>query len=177
MRGKRWISSINKISPSCNEIKIPTMSRGCSSAGAEVILQFTPISDARIRAIVVLPNPGGPYKSKWSKDSWRTFAAWIAMSSTPLRSFWPIYSLILLGRRLSSWIFSSVVAISACNISESTDANWIGIADCLGVRFFFSLGGCWASAAGCLEEIIAISDGRWAISLIISINSRLTWNC
>ena len=36
------------------------MSRGRSKAGAAVMRQFTPISAAKIKAMVVFPNPGGP---------------------------------------------------------------------------------------------------------------------
>ena len=46
-----------------------------SIAGPEVIRKFTPISLAIILASVVLPSPGGPYKSTWSRASLRFKAA------------------------------------------------------------------------------------------------------
>ena len=52
MRFKRWISSINKISPSSNATNKPLISRGRSRAGAAVILHFTPISADKINAIL-----------------------------------------------------------------------------------------------------------------------------
>ena len=66
------------------------MSLGRSKAGAAVILQFTPISLAKIRDMVVLPNPGGPYSSRWSKDSCLPWAAAIAILRIFFNSFCPI---------------------------------------------------------------------------------------
>ena len=43
--------------------------------GPEVVVMFAPIAFATIWASDVLPNPGGPQKSKCSSESSRCFAA------------------------------------------------------------------------------------------------------
>ena len=57
---KRWISSINKTSPSPKLVSKPAKSPGLSKTGPLVTLKPTPISLAIICAKVVFPSPGGP---------------------------------------------------------------------------------------------------------------------
>ena len=59
-RFKRWISSINKTSPSLRLVKIAAKSPERSIAGPLVSFIATSISFAIICASVVFPSPGGP---------------------------------------------------------------------------------------------------------------------
>ena len=52
---------------------------GALDGRPEVIRIETPISAATIIASVVLPRPGGPWKSRWSSGSPRPWAAVMAM--------------------------------------------------------------------------------------------------
>jgi hypothetical protein len=76
---KRWISSMNRMSPSRWFVRMPTRSAGFSRIGPDVALKFTPISRASREPKVVLPSPGGPWKRMWSRGSRRCLAAWMAM--------------------------------------------------------------------------------------------------
>jgi hypothetical protein len=50
-----------------------------SRAGPEVVEMLTPISSAMMLARVVLPSPGGPARSTWSRGSPRDRAAAMKM--------------------------------------------------------------------------------------------------
>src|SRR5579871_1776269 len=62
----------------------------------------TPSSAAMMPARVVLPNPGGPYKSTWSIASPRLRAASIVMASCSFTLDWPAKSASRRGRRVAS---------------------------------------------------------------------------
>ena len=62
-RGKRWISSMNRTSPSSSEDRMAARSPACWIAGPEVIRSGEESSAAMIIASVVLPRPGGPDSS------------------------------------------------------------------------------------------------------------------
>ena len=72
---RRWISSMNRMSPRRRLVSVDTRSPGFSSAGPELVWMFTPSSRAISSASVVLPSPGGPKKSVWSSGSRRWSAA------------------------------------------------------------------------------------------------------
>src|ERR1019366_1092719 len=117
MGRSRWISSMNRMSPARRFVSVPTRSPGFSSAGPLVVRMFTPSSRAISSASVVLPSPGGPWKSVWSSGSRRPSAAWIAMSSESFTFACPMNSASALGRSESSTTDSSLrtsgVVISA----------------------------------------------------------------
>ena len=75
LRLKRWISSMNSTSFSLRLVKMAARSPERSIAGPLVSLMETPSSAAMMCASVVLPSPGGPYKSTWSSASPRLLAA------------------------------------------------------------------------------------------------------
>ncbi len=50
-------------------VRIAARSPARSMAGPEVTFSLTPISYDMMAASVVLPNPGGPYSSTWSRGS------------------------------------------------------------------------------------------------------------
>ena len=79
-----------------------TRSPGFSSTGPEVIFTPTPISEESSIASVVLPSPGGPWKSRWSSASPRLRAAAIAIESVSRTFAWPMKSASRRGRRDSS---------------------------------------------------------------------------
>ena len=108
-RFNRWISSTNSTSPSCRLLRIAAISPGFSMAGPAVIFRFVPISFATIPASVVLPSPGGPYNSTWSKESPRSLAASIYTLRLLFTFSCPIYSRRYCGLRLVSIPASSFV--------------------------------------------------------------------
>ena len=114
---RRWISSMKRMSPARRFVSVPTRSPGFSSAGPLVVRMFTPSSRAISSASVVLPSPGGPWKSVWSSGSRRPSAAWMAMSSESFTFGWPMNSASAFGRSESSTTDSSLrtsgVVISA----------------------------------------------------------------
>src|SRR5882724_2995216 len=83
-------------------------SPGRSSTGPEVCLRLTPISLAMMWASVVLPSPGGPNNSTWSRASPRFLAASMKIWSWPRIFSWPMYSSSCLGRRALSSASSCV---------------------------------------------------------------------
>ena len=60
---------MNKTSPGSSVDNIAAKSPLFSIEGLFVVLILTPSSLAIIKASVVLPKPGGPYKSTWSSTS------------------------------------------------------------------------------------------------------------
>src|SRR5688572_31750964 len=88
-------------------VRIAARSPARSSTGPEVCLRFTPISRAMMCASVVLPRPGGPKSSAWSRASLRWRAAVMKMPSCSRILSWPTYSESCLGRSArsspSSW--------------------------------------------------------------------------
>ena len=98
---------MNSTSPSFRFVSIDARSPGFSIAGPDVMLMPTPISFAIIRASVVLPSPGGPYSSTWSRLSPLSFAALIKTDIFSLTLSCPIYSFRRFGRRLNSISVSS----------------------------------------------------------------------
>ena len=73
-----------------------------SMAGPEVTRMFTFISFAMMVESVVLPRPGGPYSSTWSRFSPRIRAASMYTRRFSLALSWPMYSSSVLGRRENS---------------------------------------------------------------------------
>ena len=69
MGDRRCISSMNNTSFASKEVSKPARSPGLSNTGPEVTLNPTPSSLAMILDRVVFPNPGGPCKRVWSRDS------------------------------------------------------------------------------------------------------------
>ena len=86
------ISSINNTSPGSRVDRIAAKSPLFSILGPLAVFILLPSSLAIINARVVFPNPGGPYKSTWSKLSPLNLAALINTSIFSLTSLCPIYS-------------------------------------------------------------------------------------
>ena len=76
-------------SPACRLVSSEARSPARSMAGPEVMRIETPISAATIIPSVVLPRPGGPWKSRWSSGSLRPCAAAIAMRRLSFTVSWP----------------------------------------------------------------------------------------
>ena len=93
---------MNNTSPSLKFVSSAARSPGFSIAGPEVTRICTCISLAIMPASVVLPSPGGPYKSTWSSCSPRAFAASIYTFKFSFAFSCPIYSFKVFGRRESS---------------------------------------------------------------------------
>ena len=104
-------------------------SPGFSIAGPEVILKETPSSFAIIPASVVLPSPGGPYKSTWSSDSPLIFAASIKTLRFSFAVSCQIYSEMVFGRKgLSPSILSSGISdVSSILFSKSNSSENSGL--------------------------------------------------
>ena len=98
----RWISSIKSKSPASRLLSIAAKSPAFSSTGPDVDLSEAPISLAMMLARVVLPSPGGPKISVWSRASRRFFAASIKIDICSFTACWPMYSAKLAGRRARS---------------------------------------------------------------------------
>ena len=98
-RFSRCISSTNRISFSLRFVSSAARSPGFSIAGPEVMRIFTPISWAMMPASVVLPSPGGPCSSTWSRDSVRRRAASMKIDRFCLAFSCPMYSVSVWGRR------------------------------------------------------------------------------
>jgi len=79
---------------------------------------FTAISLAMMPERVVFPRPGGPWRSTWSKGSWRSLAASMKMDKFSLAFVCPMYSCKLLGRKLPS-------APSSCRRAVVTRGVWL----------------------------------------------------
>jgi hypothetical protein len=77
---KRWISSTNNTSRGSRLVNSAARSPGRSRTGPEVWRMLTLSSLAMMLASVVLPSPGGPKISTWSKASPRLRAARMKMS-------------------------------------------------------------------------------------------------
>src|SRR5438093_473918 len=99
---RRWISSMNRMSPALSDVSRPTRSPGRSSTGPEVVRTFTPSSRAMSSASVVLPSPGGPKNRAWSRGSLRCFVASMAIWSDSLTLAWPTNSSRREGRSAAS---------------------------------------------------------------------------
>src|ERR1044072_1865265 len=83
------------------------MSPAFSIAGPAVERNSAPISFAMMFASVVLPKPGGPVSSTWSKASRRLRAAFMYTRRFSLTWRWPMYSSIRVGRSFRSSCRSS----------------------------------------------------------------------
>ena len=103
---RRWISSMKSTSFFSSEVRMPARSPGLSSTGPEVILKPTPSSLAMIFESVVLPSPGGPCNSVWSRGSPRYLAASTNTSRFSTTFFCPLKSWKLRGRSAFSKSFS-----------------------------------------------------------------------
>lgn len=64
-------------------------STGRVIAGPDVVCSVPPISLATTAASVVLPRPGGPEKSTWSKGSLREDAASMSTRRFSFTRLWP----------------------------------------------------------------------------------------
>ena len=84
-------------------------SPGLSITGPEVLLILTSSSLAMMWAREVLPRPGLPWKSTWSRASERALAASMKTRRFFLSSSWPTYSSRVVGLRLISAGISSIV--------------------------------------------------------------------
>src|SRR5262245_30214993 len=89
---------MNKTSFGSRLVSSAARSPGRSSTGPEVWRRFTPISRATMCASVVLPSPGGPNSSTWSRASLRFLAASTKIESCPRIFSCPTYSASDLGR-------------------------------------------------------------------------------
>ena len=119
-RFSRWISSTKRMSFSFKLVSRAARSPAFSMAGPEVTRTFTPISLAMMPDRVVLPRPGGPWSSTWSRGSWRILAAWMNTSRLPLAFSWPIYSRRVLGRREYSFSSSRVREV----VTRGSSMSW-----------------------------------------------------
>src|ERR1043165_8149448 len=98
---------MKSVSPSCWFVMMATTSPGRSSAGPEVARSGEDISLAMMFASVVLPRPGGPKRSTWSRTSLRLRAAAMEISRFAFTLSWPMYSRSFFGRSESSACRSS----------------------------------------------------------------------
>src|SRR5579859_2475222 len=105
----RWISSTNSTSRGSRLVSNAARSPGRSSTGPEVWRRFTPNSWAMMWASVVLPRPGGPKISTWSRASARFLAAVMKMSICSRTAGWPTYSARVRGRMARSTASSSAL--------------------------------------------------------------------
>src|SRR3989338_3256798 len=90
-------------------------------AAPDVILISPSSSCAMIYAKVVLPIPGGPYKSRCSETAPRFFTASINKRRVLTIFLWPIYSESIFGRRLVSVIENFFLGIVYAIISVFSD--------------------------------------------------------
>ncbi|MNE79500.1 hypothetical protein D3C80_1759910 [compost metagenome] len=119
MGDRRWISSMNSTSWGSRLVSKAARSPGRSRIGPEVLLIDTPISWAMILARVVLPSPGGPKISVWSRDSLRPRAAWMNKAICSRTTGWPMYSARRNGRIARSWTSSRSRPVAAISRSAS----------------------------------------------------------
>ena len=96
-RFRRWISSTKRMSFSLRLVSSAARSPGFSMAGPEVTRRLTPISLAMMPESVVLPRPGGPWSSTWSRGSPRSLAASMKIERFSLAFSWPMYSVSVSG--------------------------------------------------------------------------------
>jgi hypothetical protein len=96
-----------------------TISLGRSRAGAELIRIVVFISEAMMPASVVFPNPGGPYKSKWSIGSCLSLAASMPINNVLFSCSCPVYSCRVLGLNERSKLLSSEDASGLVSLSAS----------------------------------------------------------
>ena len=104
---KRCISSINKTSRASKLVSKPARSPGLSKTGPEVTLIPTLSSFAKICAKVVLPSPGGPWKSVWSNASSLSTAALTKIWRFSSTCSWPKKSTKVNGLKAFSMSCSS----------------------------------------------------------------------
>src|SRR3954469_20644074 len=90
---------MKRMSACCRRVRAATRSVPRARAGPEVMQILTPISWARTWARVVLPSPGGPWSRTCSRGSLRALTAAMAMERRLMRSAWPTYSEMAVGRR------------------------------------------------------------------------------
>ena len=121
--GRRWISSINKTSPSSRELRIEARSPACWIAGPDVTRIGTPSSLATIIESVVLPSPGGPASSIWSGGTPRFCAALRNSASWAFSRGWPIKLSSDSGRSSSSLIPSFSCGTAEITRSDSSAAS------------------------------------------------------
>ena len=114
---------MNKIPRGPRLVRSPAKSPAFSITGPEVWVISTPSSCARIEASVVLPSPGGPWKSTWSSASplWR--AAWRKIRSCSLTAAWPTNSSSAVGLSRGSSCRSS-----AKRSGSPTRGGWVAAA-------------------------------------------------
>ena len=110
---------MNRISNSDRFVSKAAKSPGLLIAGPDVIFIFEFISFEIIFASVVLPNPGGPYRSTWSRASPLFLAASIYTFIFSFTLSCPIYSLRVLGLNEFSNL-SSLTSVSSGLIRRSS---------------------------------------------------------
>src|SRR5688572_27480860 len=93
---------MNRTSPSSRLVSNAARSPDLAITGPEVARKPTPISRARMPANVVLPRPGGPCSSTWSRASPRPLAAATKTRKFSRAAFWPMNSSRLFGRKATS---------------------------------------------------------------------------
>ena len=116
---------MKRMSPGFRAVSMPTRSPGRSSTGPDVTRMSTPSSRAISIASVVLPRPGGPKNSAWSRGSLRCFAASIAICSDSFTFAWPTNSSSRDGRSAASLTRSSG-STSGVVISERMTLRGLG---------------------------------------------------
>ena len=129
-RGRRWISSMNRTSPSSRFVRIDARSPARSSAGPLVTRSATPSSAATIPASDVLPSPGGPASSRWSTACPRRLAAPSMISRCSLRRGWPTNSPRRRGRSVVSSATSAGSAAALSSSSRHDRAAPSSLVDC-----------------------------------------------
>ena len=116
-RLSRWISSMKRTSWGSSAVSTAARSPLRSSTGPLVTWKPTPISVATMPASEVLPSPGGPASSTWSRASPRWRAASRKIESCCLTPSCPMKSPIRRGRSERS--SSSSAPMSAAAASRS----------------------------------------------------------
>src|SRR5580765_6818743 len=93
---------MNRTSLGSRLVRIAARSPALASTGPEVARKFTPSSRAMIWARVVLPRPGGPNSSTWSRLSPRARAPSMKTLRLALACAWPTNSASVCGRSARS---------------------------------------------------------------------------
>src|SRR6266851_1714749 len=114
---------MNSTSPSSRPLTIAARSPARSTAGPEVERMLTPRSRAMIWASEVLPSPGGPEKSTWSRTSPRWRAASIDMPRIFRVRSCPTNSPSMRGRNERSSARSSSLWPAAASRAASATAS------------------------------------------------------
>ncbi len=114
---------MNRTSLGWRFVRIAARSPARWITGPEVARKPTPSSRATIWASVVLPRPGGPCSSTWSRASPRARAAWMNTARFSRLDCWPTNSAKVCGRRDASAASSSRRTGETVRVEAAEDAE------------------------------------------------------